>query len=87
MHTRNFSIERKIVPLHSCSVVILSAAHQLRENAYILSKTLPVHKEITTAVIGVSMLTTIPAEMEAPVMVSTSGSGLMTIERPTNLET
>lgn len=78
-----FPMERRIVPLHSWSAAILSAAQRSQESIIILSTITPVNKDITTAVSRVAKTMTLPAETEAPLMMTTSRCGLMEIEKST----
>lgn len=80
-------MERKIVPFHSRSVAILSAARRPWQFANTLLRTHPVKEKIITAFICVANPITIAGEIEAPIMVTTCECGMMTMGRLTNKKT
>lgn len=64
--------------------MILSAGHRSQEGANVLSEKPPGKEKITTAIICVAKPIKIPIGTEASVLVTTAGSGLMTIKGPKN---
>lgn len=75
-------MERKIVPLHSWSVAIVSAENRLQVSTNILSEMPPLKEDIFTSGIYFTKSRKKVTKIEGPVLVKTSGRSLMTIEMP-----
>lgn len=87
VHPRHFPLERKIFSVHALSVPILLSGNRPEGNANILLQLPPEDTGERAAFNGVPIVITTPAETEPPVMVTASGSSLMTIKMRSNQKT